>query len=171
MTGDKSRSQKATAPQLAAIFRMPLQKHIIPAKDKSTVVASVAPASPADKVSCRFPLRYAKMNEIKKKDGTGTYEITLFGQLGKVFQEMKKITFDTTTEDTDYLINGGDYVDERINRTLVANSWTMSEQTDDILRTKGSTGYNVLDIIGFAPNNSISEGFKYKTYQVDSETS
>ena len=66
MTGDKSRSQKATAPLLSAIFRMPLQKHIIPAKDKSTVVASVAPASPADKVSCRFPLRYAKMNEIIK---------------------------------------------------------------------------------------------------------
>jgi hypothetical protein len=31
---------------------------------------------------------YAKMNEIKQKDGGGSYEITLFGQLGKVFQEM-----------------------------------------------------------------------------------
>lgn len=58
---------------------------------------------------------YAKMNEIKKKDGTGSYEITLFGQLGKIFQEMKKITFDTATEDTNYLIDGGQYVNEYIN--------------------------------------------------------
>ena len=33
---------------------------------------------------------YAKMNEIKQKDGKGTYEITLFGELGKIFQELKK---------------------------------------------------------------------------------
>ena len=38
---------------------------------------------------------YAKMNEVKQNNGKGTYEITLFGELGKVFQEMKKITFDT----------------------------------------------------------------------------
>jgi len=58
---------------------------------------------------------YAKMNEIKRSDVNGTYEVTLFGQLGRIFQEMKKITFDTATEDTNYLINGGQYVNEYIN--------------------------------------------------------
>lgn len=108
---------------------------------------------------------YAKMNEIKQKDSTGTYEITLFGQLGKVFQEMKKITFDTTTEDTDYLIDGSLYVDENINKTLISTSWAHSGQSDDVLRKKTDSGYNVHDIIGFAPNNSYSEEFDYKTFQ------
>ena len=46
---------------------------------------------------------YAKMNEIKQKDGKGTYEITLFGELGKVLSEMQKYTFDE--DDTDYCID------------------------------------------------------------------
>ena len=49
---------------------------------------------------------YAKMLDIKMTDYTGTYNITLNGQLVKIFQELKKITFDTTTVDTKYLIAG-----------------------------------------------------------------
>ena len=119
---------------------------------------------------------YAKMNEVKQNNGKGTYEITLFGELGKVFQEMKKITFDTTTDDTDYLIHGEDYVDEYINKELVAASWNSEGQTQSTLFPKwyipaGSDtpvkhpAYKVTDIIGFAPNNSFSEGFDYKTYE------
>jgi hypothetical protein len=37
---------------------------------------------------------YAKMTDIKQTNGNGTYNITLFGQLGRVLYEMKKITFD-----------------------------------------------------------------------------
>ena len=37
---------------------------------------------------------YAKMTDIKQTNGKGTYNITLFGQLGRVLYEMKKITFD-----------------------------------------------------------------------------
>lgn len=108
---------------------------------------------------------YAKMNDIKQTDGKGTYNITLFGQLGKVFQEMKKITFDTSTSDKDYLINGGDYVSEYITRDVVYKSWTSSGQTTSELKKKGESGYTVTDIIGFAPNNAFSDGFKYDTYQ------
>ena len=37
---------------------------------------------------------YAKnIDVVKEANGTGKYNITLNGELGKVFQEMKKITF------------------------------------------------------------------------------
>ena len=108
---------------------------------------------------------YAKMNEVKQNNGKGTYEITLFGELGKVFQEMKKITFDTTTDDTDYLIHGEDFVEEFINKELVAASWNSEGQNNAYLKKKTDSGYSVTDIIGFAPNNSFSQNFDYKTVQ------
>ena len=115
-------------------------------------------------------------------NGKGTYEITLFGELGKVFQEMQKITFDTTTNDSDYLIHGEDYVEEFINKELVSASWNSEGQTQSKLFPKwyvptGSDtpvkhpAYKVTDIIGFAPNNSFSEGFDYKTFQNTTNTS
>lgn len=108
---------------------------------------------------------YAKMLDIKMANYTGTYNITLNGQLGKIFQELKKITFDTTTEDTNYLIHGEDYVEEYIDRNLVYNSWTGQGQTHTNLMKKDNVYYNVNDIIGWAPNNSFSEGFDYKSFQ------
>lgn len=114
---------------------------------------------------------YAKMNEVKQNNGKGTYELTLFGELGKVFQEMKKITFDTTTNDTDYLIHGEDYVEEFINKELVTASWNSEGQNNADLKKKTDSDYSVTDIIGFAPNNAISEGFDYKTFQYTENTS
>lgn len=114
---------------------------------------------------------YAKMNEIKRGEGNGKYEVTLFGQLGRIFQEMKKITFDTATEDTNYLIDGAQYVNEYINQSLVYNSWTSDGQTHSNLIKKGQTGYNVNDILGWAPNNSFVSEFEYNTFQVGSNSS
>lgn len=131
---------------------------------------------------------YAKMNEIKQKDGKGTYEITLFGQLGKLFQEMRKITFDETSEDANYIIRGSTWVEENIDRNLVYSSWTSSGQTHESLENKynyiinQSTGtiekslnpkYKVTDIIGFSPNNSFSteNGLQYDTCQISSSQS
>lgn len=123
---------------------------------------------------------YAKMNEVKQNNGKGTYELTLFGELGKLFQEMKKITFDTTTDDTNYLIDGSKYVEEYINKDLVAASWKSEGQTQSNLQKKWiysikpQTGevvkqpnpsYRVTDIIGFAPNNSFSNDFEYNSFQ------
>ena len=126
---------------------------------------------------------YAKMNEIKQSKGKGTYEITLFGQLGKVLQEMSKITFNTTTNDTKYLIDGSKYLEEYINKELVYNSWKstgqkqyslqekwyyiMNPQTGEVVK-KPNLAYKVTDIIGFAPNNSFDNGFDYKTFQTKS---
>lgn len=108
---------------------------------------------------------YAKMLDIKMTNYTGTYNITLNGQLGKIFQELKKITFDTTTEDIDYLIDGSKYVDEYIDRNLIYTNWTSQGQTHINLMTKDDIYYNINDILGWAPNNSFSEGFDYKTVQ------
>ena len=123
---------------------------------------------------------YAKMNEIKQSKGKGTYEITLFGQLGKVLQEMSKITFDTATNDTKYLIDGSQYLEEYINKELVYNSWkstgqkqynlqekwyyVINTQTGEIVK-KPNLAYKTTDIIGFAPNNAFDNGFDYKTFQ------
>lgn len=109
---------------------------------------------------------YAKMLDVKMTNYTGTYNITLNGQLGKIFQELKRITFDTTTEDTDYLIHGEDYVEEYIDRNLVYNNWTSPGQTHINLMKKDNIYYNINDILGWAPNNSFSEGFEYKSVQV-----
>lgn len=108
---------------------------------------------------------YAKLNEVKQVAGKGTYELTLFGQLGKVFQEIKKITFDTSTDETEYLIDGSEYVDDYITKDLVYSSWVSQGQTKDVLQKKSDVGYNITDIIGFAPNNSFSEDFDYTTAQ------
>ena len=111
---------------------------------------------------------YAKMEDITQTDGKGTYNLTLFGQLGKVFGEMQKITFDTSSSDTDYIIDGSEYVNEYITKDLVYSSWTSNGQTTDELIVKGDEGYHVTDIIGFAPNNSFSDNFEYGTYQINS---
>lgn len=114
---------------------------------------------------------YAKMNNITRKGNSGTYNITLNGQLGKMFQDMKKITFDNSTSDTTYLINGSDYVDTYINADLIYSSWMSSGQYQSVLKKKTDEHYHLTDIIGFAPNNSFSEGFKYDSFQPEPNAS
>lgn len=124
---------------------------------------------------------YAK-NISVDKDG---YNITLNGELGKVFQEMKKITFDTTTEDTNYLIDGSKYVDETISKELIYRLWTNEANLNDlnlvekyiysidadsgeVLKTI-NLSYKVQDVIGFTPNNSYEDDFDYTTYQLKND--
>ena len=91
---------------------------------------------------------YAKMNEVKQKDGKGTYEITLFGELGRVLSEMQKYNFNE--DDTDYCIDTSDY-----NFVLTRN--TISDKiTSPNPSTKG---------IYYTLNNGFVEGFDYKTTQ------
>ena len=103
---------------------------------------------------------YAKMNSVTRQRGKGTYNLTLNGELGKVFQELQKITFNTNDENSDYIIDGGQYVSGNINKTLVASSWNSDGQTHT-----GLSGATITDIIGFAPNNSYYEEFDPKSYQ------
>lgn len=108
---------------------------------------------------------YAKMNEVKQTEGKGTYEITLFGQLGRVFQEMQKITLDKSDSGSTYFIDGSKYISEYITKELVYNSWTSAGQTNSNLVETTDSGYTATNILGFAPNNSFNEGFDYKAFQ------
>lgn len=128
---------------------------------------------------------YAKnIDVVKSANGEGHYNITLNGELGKVFQEMKRITFDTTTEDKNYLIDGSKYVEETISKELIYRLWSNEANTDIVLQDKyynvinPNTGqihkvsnakYKVQDILGFVPNNSYEDDFDYTTYQLKND--
>lgn len=130
--------------------------------------------------SATIMVGYAKVVSIDK-DG---YNLTLNGELGKVFQEMKKITFDTKTDDTTYLIDGSKYVEETISKELIYHLWTNEANTDIVLQDKyyneidpntgqtqevSNTKYKVQDILGFVPNNSYEDDFDYTTYQLEND--
>lgn len=108
---------------------------------------------------------YAKINDIRQKDGKGTYNMTLFGQLGRVLQEMQKVTFDKSYPDSTYIINGSQYVDEFVSHELVAESWASSEPYYYNLYDTSDSRHRTLDIIGFAPNNSFNDDFDYGAFQ------
>ena len=106
---------------------------------------------------------YAKMTSITKSNGKGRYNITLNGELGKVFQEMKKITFDETaytgTDKDKYWINGNAYTGEvTINAANIKRLWNTEQPYNDDIHNS--------NLINFAPNNSFSEGFDYTIYQL-----
>lgn len=72
---------------------------------------------------------YAKITSVVQSQGKGYYNITLNGELGKIFSELKKITFNIkqyeNPEDINrYYIDGSQYLDTYINRNLVATSFT-----------------------------------------------
>lgn len=114
---------------------------------------------------------YAKMTSVTKTNGTGRYNVTLNGELGKVFQEMKKITFDTSTEDTKYLIDGREYLDETITKDLVYDLWTKEGGNDTALYLRRDINFKLEEMLGFAPNNAFESDFDYKTYQKNVESS
>lgn len=87
---------------------------------------------------------YAKMTSIEKGKG---YTINLYGELGKVFSELKKLTPTLTDEITDpkYLINPIEADGFYINAENVAKCWTLGRDPSnpDVFRSK----------IGFVPVN------------------
>lgn len=111
---------------------------------------------------------YAKLNEIKRSGSKTVYSMTLNGVLGKVLQELKKITFDksiyndpnASDEDKKYVIRGWDYYDQIMNRTLVLDSWMYERQTHNL----DDNNINPFDIIGWAVNNAYSEDFDYTSF-------
>ena len=104
---------------------------------------------------------YAKMTSITKSNGKGRYNVTLNGELGKVFQEMKKITFDETAytgEDKDkYWINGADIEEKTISASTIKELWT----TTPVYESKFS---EMTNFVNFAPNIAFNDGFNYKGF-------
>lgn len=104
---------------------------------------------------------YAKLNEIKRTGSKTVYSMTLNGTLGKVLQELKKITFDKAllnSEDSQYVIQGWEYYKESMNRNLVYNSWLYSREHNLLNNARPD------EIIGWAVNNAFSDDFDYKSY-------
>ena len=114
---------------------------------------------------------YAKnIDVVKDANGTGKYNITLNGELGKVFQEMKKITFDRTVSDPKYLIEGDKYVNSIITKDLIYTLWNNEPDLVNLdLVENIDSNYRIQDYIGFIPNNSYDDDFDYKTFQLNKQ--
>ena len=113
---------------------------------------------------------YLKVLNVSSKG----YECSLNGQLGKIFQELQKITFDESKyEDEDktkYWIDGSQYFNSKIDRHLIWDAWN-ADADNTALKKTTDTGYNTYDIIGWTPNNSFNDDFDYKTFQTKDNTS
>lgn len=104
---------------------------------------------------------YAKMLTSKKTAGTGFYEVTLNGELGKVFQELKKITFDPSESGTTYFLDGSQYVNSNITKELVKMCWSHGQTIQNI----DNPNLHIYDVINFAPCNCYDEDFEYDSFQ------
>lgn len=109
---------------------------------------------------------YVKVLSVEQTSSVeGKYNITLNGELGKIFQELKNITFNRSESGTDYYIDGSEYVFEEMNKELIKTCWTTDGQSTMTLMKRSNPDYKVTDIIGFAPNNAFCEDFDYKSFE------
>lgn len=99
---------------------------------------------------------YAKYVSASETNGIISYNINIFGAVGRVFQSLRDVVLsadklsDEQKAEPDggekYILDDGIYVNSVINRNLVKECW---EYTGDPL-----VGYNTIpDILGFAPAN------------------
>lgn len=108
---------------------------------------------------------YARINVINDSRGEKNYEVTLFGKMGEVFNELKKYTFnESIAEDTKYVIKKP-IEDISIDRTTVANSFNVPQKVVDI---EEDTTYT--DWCGFFPQNrGLYNDFDSKQVEIDNE--
>lgn len=109
---------------------------------------------------------YAKNIYSTQTNGVGYYSITLNGELGKVFQEMKRITFEPAEEESKYILDSAPYYREQIDASLIYDCWQYTANNSTALKKKSDTGYSKNDIVGFTPNLAYNEDFEYNTYQI-----
>ena len=109
---------------------------------------------------------YAKNIYSTQTNGVGYYSITLNGELGKVFQEMKRITFEPAEEETKYLLDSSPYYCEQIDASLIYDCWQNTANNSTLLKKKTDTDYSRNSIIGFTPNLAYNDDFDYNTYQL-----
>jgi len=98
---------------------------------------------------------FAKMLSVDWDGEKGVYNLNLYGELGKVFGELSKVTFDNTNieEDTQvYFIDGGQYYRETLNRQLIYDSWNSNQNVINLVRTNDSH-YEPHNIVGWTPLN------------------
>lgn len=108
---------------------------------------------------------YAKNIYVTRSNNELYYNITLNGEIGRIFQELKKITFDPTEPETKYIIDGSKYIKGNISKETVLGSWNSRGQKFSYLIPTANPLYSLYDIIGFAPVNAYSSDFDYTTFQ------
>lgn len=106
---------------------------------------------------------YAKVNSVTNKNGNIKYNLTLNGQLGKIFQELQAITFDSAAPDM-YRIDTNQYFSGTLDRWVIEKAWSWKRDQIVDLQTAMDDG-NMYDFIGFTPNLSRVEDFDYASYQ------
>lgn len=95
---------------------------------------------------------FAKMLSVDWDGEKGVYNLNLYGELGKVFGELSKVSFDSTNLEQDYWIYGGDYYNETLNRQLIYDSWNSNQNVINLVRTNDSH-YEPHNIVGWTPLN------------------
>lgn len=111
---------------------------------------------------------YAKMLSVDYEDNKGVYKVNLYGELGKVFNELSKITFDNS-DTTEYKIKGEEYWAERIDRQLIYDSWN-NNQSVYTLKKKTDSGYKNYNIVGWTPLNFKTDAIDQKSYENNGTT-
>lgn len=95
-------------------------------------------------------------------------DVTLNGELGKIIQELKKLTFNskeyTDESDKKYYIDTNTYVNGIINKEFIYNDFTTGKDYTDLIDSNGNV-CDIHKIIGFLPNNAYMDGFDYKTME------
>lgn len=107
---------------------------------------------------------YVKTNSVKKTLTGGSYNITLNGELGRVFQELDKITMDLTKLDTvdyKYVLDTRQYANFPLNKDVIYQSWNSVGQKHVSI---DDTEIEWTDIVGFAPSNAFVSDFDYKSF-------
>lgn len=128
---------------------------------------------------------YAKLLNIVKELDHNYYEVSLNGELGKIFQELQKMTFVYNEDTSTYFIDTKEYFEEVIDKDLVYKSWnTAGQQTMNLekqfmwiwdpsqhkaIKVKNPL-YRFTDICGFTPSNCYDADFQYDTVQIHQST-
>ena len=114
---------------------------------------------------------YAKLLSVDWDGTRGVYNLNLYGELGKVFGVLQKLTFDNTDGSSDYGIDGGGYYTEFVNRQTIYDSWN-NEQSTMALKRRNTTGYHHYDIVGWTPLNykTDSKVLDQKSYEYNGQT-
>ena len=98
-------------------------------------------------------------------------DVTLNGELGKIIQELKKLTFNskeyTDESDKKYYIDTNTYVNGVINKEFIYNDFITGKEYTDLIDSNGNV-CDIHKIIGFLPNNAYMDGFDYKTMEFKS---
>lgn len=102
---------------------------------------------------------YCRVASIVRRGDSGYYNVVLYGELGRVFRELRRLTFDP--EDTNGVLIGSPFADVNC---IAPNILT------GITSEKSMTSDRWHDIIGFVPNVARNKDFNNKSMEIGEST-